>query len=399
MTPETSRMIGQLSGNPIPFLFPIILTAILIRRHPISFKSISLVKILAIISIWSIAIVIKEQLFNAEELSYIFFLYYAIIIAYIHVQIYGKRLFIYYEDILVKICFISFIIWLIAVAIPGTASIFRLFPETSYGNNILYLFCWMDPTKGQVSSGIIRNAGCSWEPGRFAIMILLAIFLNLSRKGINFKQNKNIYILLATILSTQSTTGYSIVLILYCIFLLKSFSLSNIILIIFILIPIIYGTLSLGFMGSKIKAQLDIKSDIERLQTSFDYNAQIRNKGEYRGSLGRFQAIYFEWINICHDPLLGYSRNSEHSFFYKKISTNYTLTGGLLKLIGQFGLVVGIFLYYCLFKSSILIAKDNKYKRKYALAALLICSSISYTIFTIPIFTAFWFYGSFKTRH
>jgi len=105
MTPETSRMIGQLSGNPIPFLFPIILTAILIRRHPISFKSISLVKILAIISIWSIAIVIKEQLFNAEELSYIFFLYYAIIIAYIHVQIYGKRLFIYYEDILVKICY------------------------------------------------------------------------------------------------------------------------------------------------------------------------------------------------------------------------------------------------------------------------------------------------------
>ena len=36
-TPETGRMIGGLSGNPIPFLLPIILTYILWKKHPISF--------------------------------------------------------------------------------------------------------------------------------------------------------------------------------------------------------------------------------------------------------------------------------------------------------------------------------------------------------------------------
>ena len=38
-TPETSRMVGTLSGNPIPFLIPIILTFVLCRKHQISFNN------------------------------------------------------------------------------------------------------------------------------------------------------------------------------------------------------------------------------------------------------------------------------------------------------------------------------------------------------------------------
>ena len=38
-TPETSRMVGSISGNPIPFLIPIVLTFILCRKHPISFNN------------------------------------------------------------------------------------------------------------------------------------------------------------------------------------------------------------------------------------------------------------------------------------------------------------------------------------------------------------------------
>ena len=38
-TPETGRMIGGLSGNPIPFLLPIILTYMLWRKYPISFNN------------------------------------------------------------------------------------------------------------------------------------------------------------------------------------------------------------------------------------------------------------------------------------------------------------------------------------------------------------------------
>lgn len=398
MTPDTSRMIGQLSGNPIPLLFPIILTVVLIKRHPISLKNVSLIKILIVISIWSIAIILKEELYSTEELSYIFFLYYAIIIAYIHIQIYGKKLFLYYEDILTKFCFIALFFWILAVVIPGTASIFRLFPETSYGNNILYLFCWMDPVKGQVSSGIIRNAGCSWEPGRFAIMILPAIYFNLSRKGINFKRNKNIIVLLATLLSTQSTTGISICLILYLLFFVKQltprYKFSGII----VMLPILYGIMQLDFMAQKIEDQLNVKSTLPQLEESMNYAAKTYKDYEYRGSLGRFQAIYFEWKNIIEDPLLGYGRNTNNSYFKEKISTHFELTGGIIKLIGQYGIPLGLFMYYILFKSSIQIAHSFRFKNKYAFGIIITLSSISYITFCIPIFTTFWFYGYFNKK-
>lgn len=398
MTPETSRMVGQLSGNPIPFLLPIILTAILIKHHPISFKSIPLIKILTIISIWSIAIIIKEKLYNTEDLSYIFFLYYAIFIAYIHAQIYGKRLFLYYEDILTKFCYIAFFFWGLAVIIPGTASFFRLFPETSYGNNILYLFCWMDPAKGQVSSSIIRNAGCSWEPGRFAIMILPAIFFNISRNGIKFKRNKNIIILLLTLLSTQSTTGYSICMFLYAYFFISHINIRYILISIFLISPIIYGISQLDFMKNKISSQLDIENSIEQTEKSINYASITYKDYEYRGSLGRFQAIYFEWKNIINDPLLGYSRNTRHSYFSENISTNFVLTGGIIKLFGQYGIPLGLFLYCILFYSSIKIATMFHYKQKLALGFIILLSSISYITFCVPIFTTFWFYGYFYKR-
>lgn len=100
MTNETSRMIGGLSGNPISFFFPIVLTIILLKRNPISFKHKALFKLLSIVTIWCICIIIKEKLYSIQELSYIFFFYYAIIIAFIHCQVYGKRMFYLYEDIM-----------------------------------------------------------------------------------------------------------------------------------------------------------------------------------------------------------------------------------------------------------------------------------------------------------
>lgn len=47
-TPETSRMIGGISGNPIPLLLPMILTFILLKKNPISFNNKNLHLILSV---------------------------------------------------------------------------------------------------------------------------------------------------------------------------------------------------------------------------------------------------------------------------------------------------------------------------------------------------------------
>lgn len=397
-TPETGRMIGGLSGNPIPFLLPIILTYILWKKHPISFKNKKLYLILAIYSIWAICSLIKYGNYTTEELSYHFFMVYAIVIAYIHNKIYGYTLIPIYEQLLVFFCKIAIGGWLIAVLIPASSSFFHLFPETAFGNHVLYLFNWMDPAKGQIYSGIIRNAGCSWEPGRFAIMVTLAIFCNLCQNGIKFKNNKNIWWLFVTLATTQSTTGFFTIMAIYSIFLIKKFNLKYIIVLALIMIPIVYGLLQLDFMGEKVRDRITNAQDVSRLYEQFDYHSRKQDEGIYLGSLDRFEAMTFEWMNLMHDPILGYGRNFKHSYFYTNITSNYKLANGFANILSCFGVFFGIFLFYILYKSSAAIAADSNEKRKIGLFILFCLSAISYQVLSVPIFTSFWFYRYFKQQ-
>ena len=397
-TPETSRMVGGLSGNPIPLLLPMVLTYLLWRRHPISFHNKKLYLVLGVYCVWAVCSLVKYGDFSTQELSYHFFMVYAILIAYIHNQIFGKNLLPIYENILVFLCKIAIVGWLIAVLIPPSAAIFRVFPETIFGNNVLYLFNWMDPVKGQIYSGILRNAGCSWEPGRFAIMVTLAIFCNLCHDGVKFKGNKNIWWLLVALATTQSTTGLSATLVIYFIFLIKRFNIKYVFILIFVMIPIVYGLLQLDFMGAKIFDRVTKAQDVSHLYEMFDYHNKIDSEGTYLGSLDRFEAMAFEWLNFIHDPILGYGNNYEHSYFYREITSNYTLANGLMKIFSTYGILLGVFFFYILCKASISIAEDSRSKRKLGLFILFCLCAISYQILSIPVFTSFWFYGFFERK-
>ena len=398
-TPETSRMIGPLSGNPVPLLLPIVLTCILWKKHPISFNNKNLHLVLLIYVIWAVCSLFKYGVYTTEEFSYHFIMVYAIIISYIHNQIFGYKLIPIYENILVFFCKVAVIGWLIAVLFPASASFFRLFNETNYGNNVFYLFTWMDPAKGQVYSNIIRNAGCSWEPGRFAIMITLAIFCNLCQNGIKFRKNKNIYWLIIALATTQSTTGYSAALVIYAIFLIKKFNLKYTFLLVLIMIPIVYGLMQLDFMAEKIGTRISEAQDVSRLEENFYWSANFHEDGEYRGTIDRFDAAVFEWMNIMNDPILGYSRNIEHSYFRIHITSNYVLANGFFKIFGMFGLLFGAYFFYILFRSSLKIAAQSNEQRKLGLFLLLCVSAISYQLLAIPIFTSFWFYGFFAPAY
>lgn len=396
-TPETSRMVASLSGNPIPFLIPIVLTFILCRKNPITFNNKKLFIVIILYLIWTICSLVKYGIYTTEELSYHFFMIYAIIIAYIHNKVFGYKIVPIYENIMVFLCKIAIWLWAISVLVPASSFIFRLFPETTYGNSILYLFTWMDPAKGQVYSGILRNAGCSWEPGRFAIMVTLAMFCNLCQNGVKFKKNKNIWWLIIALITTQSTTGFASALILYTIFLIKKFNLKYIFILVMVIVPIIYGLFQLDFMGDKITDRLTNAQDVSRLYEQFDYYNANEDEGTYLGSIDRFEAMTFEWMNLIHDPILGYGRNSKHSFFYTDITTNYVLANGLVKILSNYGFLLGLFFFFILIKSSINLAKDSYEKRTLGLFSVLCLSAISYQILSIPIFTTFWFYGIFRT--
>lgn len=394
MTPETSRMVGSISGNLFPFLLPILFTAFIAKKHKVRFNNKNLHIVLFITLLWSIAIIIKQHLFSSQELSYYFFLFYALIVAYVHVQAYGYRFFSLYEDVMVFMCKIVTVLWLVSVITPGHLSqIFYQFPQTGFGRNFLYLFNWMDPMKGQVISNIQRNAGFSWEPGRFAISVILAITVNLLRNGIKFKGNRNVLWLFVALVSTMSTTGYSIMMTIFTLFWFKKFSIRKLFSFIIIAIPIGIFIFSLEFMGEKLEVRADMDTRVYDIMKSVDY-ANSQKKSEYEVSLDRFESIYFEAIyNIPNDPILGYGRNVLHSYYSENISTVFTLTGGLLKILGQYGVPLGLLIYCILFKSSMTIANESKQRKRFAIAIVVLMASISYILFCIPIFTTFWMYG------
>lgn len=397
MTPATARMVGGLSGNPISLFIPIVLTVILLFRHRISFFSRKLWMFVGVMLLWSGAICYKFHDFSSSNLSFYIFLIYAIFIAFIHVRIYGRDLFIIYEHIIVVLSGISLVLWGLSILFPSVGLYFSQFPETSYGNNFFYIFNCMDPTKEQVYHSIIRNAGCSWEPGRFSVMVTLAIFVNLSRNGVRFKHNKKIIILLLTLVTTFSTTGYSITILLYFIFWFEKISLKSVVTFFFLVLPLSIYIFSIDFMAEKIQDNAAYEEWTEERQHNIDYNQKTYGD-EYLGSLDRFESASFDWINFTKEPLLGYGRNWDYSWFRQNISTNLSLTGGLVKILAQYGIFIAILLYSLLFYSSVKISQTLHNRHKVAFAVLILLSSVSYNIFCVPIFTAFWLYGLFSRR-
>ena len=394
MTPDTGRMVGGLSGNPIPLLIPIVLTIILLVRNPISFAHSKLWTLVGIMLCWTFAVCYKFHNFSSSNLSYYIFLFYAIFIAFVHVRVYGRDLFPIYEHIMVVFSAISLCLWGISVIFPETDNFFHLFPETGSGNNVLYLFNWMDPLKGQIYGSLIRNAGCSWEPGRFAIMLIPAIVINLSREGVLFRGNTKIIILLLALASTFSTTGYSITFLVYVIFWLREVNTKNILSLVFIALPLAAAIFSLDFMAEKIQDKANFEGLTRERMHNINYNAKMYGD-EYLGSLDRFESAYFEWANFKKEPLIGYGRNNDYSWFRQEVSKNFVLTGGFVKTFSQYGLFIGLYIYVILLLSSFKISQTCWFQKRFAFATALLLSSISYPVFGIPIFTAFWLYGIF----
>jgi len=398
MTTATSRMIAVLSAPYFPFLLPFVLTIVMAFKHRVNFGDKRLLLLILICFVWELAVTYSKKLYSLSEQSYQFFLFYALVVAFVQVRSVGKQIVPIYESIIVTLCKLSLPFWAVSLILPGPMhAVAGLFPETNLGNNILFLFNYIDPSKADPGQ-YLRNSGCSWEPGRFSVMITLGLFCNLQRNGVKFKGNYNALWMIVTLLSTMSTTGYSVVIAMYAITILKKstpvakFGYSV------ILIPLVVYLFSLDFMGNKIKGQLDVEQFGEEKLESIDYYQQRSQEEDYLGSLDRFESMFFEWQNAIHAPLLGYGRNPANSYFIEHYGMNFMLTGGLVKVLGMHGFLLGLLFYVLLLRSSRRFSSLFGGTTKGMLFITIALSSISYSIFTVPIFTAFWLYEWFEDK-
>lgn len=140
-----------------------------------------------------------------------------IIVSMIAAIVVGKQRFaVFYIRFIVIMCLVSLPCCLIANIDPSTAYKFCQ-PgydwRVRYGYSFYYTWGW----NGTIFK---RNSGMFWEPGAFQGFIFLAMLLMLFEvDGYQVKHRKSAFLMLAiTMLTTQSTTGYilSIILILSC---------------------------------------------------------------------------------------------------------------------------------------------------------------------------------------
>jgi hypothetical protein len=185
-----------------------------------------------------------------------------------------------------------------------------------------------------------RNMGMFWEPGAYAGYLILALFFlirdgrMLSRQG---------WVLIATVLTTRSTTGYLALMVLVIFYVYeegwnnnRAFRWIGLPL---LLVMIVTGIFTLfgqvEFLGEKIAGQLE--------------SARI---GEYESRTNRFGNFLYDLKWITDSPLIGWSANPETRLSYDSDVLDLVsgqgngLTGFAIKfgLIGL-GLFIGFFSY------------------------------------------------------
>ncbi len=185
-------------------------------------------------------------------------------------------------------------------------------------------------------SGLSRNSGMFWEPGAFQgyIMIVpLLYIINIKYLWNNYR--KECVVLIITLISTQSTTGYIAFAILLAYILITSdlpFATKYTLLLTVTLF--IIGLFSyLSFLGDKI---------------SEEYAATMKLK-EGELSWSRMGSFYLDYQNIIKHPIIGngFLMEMRYGSLGKHLEG---ISNGFTGSINMFGLVAIICYYTCVLK-------------------------------------------------
>ena len=190
-----------------------------------------------------------------------------------------------------------------------------------------------------------RNSGAFWEPGGFAAFLNLSLALHLIQNKFVFDRHARIVML--TLMTTFSTTGYVVFFILL-IFAMSNRMLGNITPAILAIRLFLITAIGLLFVylfyavpifrdkiDTQISAQQILIGDIDFDNPNFS-------------SLGRFGSMIVDLRSIQDRPLFGRGYSDSE---FKAQFENYNFTNGLTSFIGHFGLVGLAWLLYSTFSS------------------------------------------------
>lgn len=236
-----------------------------------------------------------------------------------------------------------------------------------------------------------RNYGFCWEPGPFSVFILIALYFNIVLNNFKLTLNRIQIILIATLFSTQSTTGLSGLFLLYIyIFISTSYlKASKLVLVPALLVFIVFIYFSSSTFYAKVDTQLQGAA-----QLTETIDKSVRKNVVY--SAGRFGGFLIAWNDFKKSPFVGLGDSKSNSYGTADGSQVYIVNGlaSIMSMYGLFGIVI-LFLY--LKRTSFVFISDvyNGHSYRYAFFVIMIASFFGFSFHLLPIIFSFVFYSIF----
>jgi len=379
--------------QPLIFFVPVFLSAVLVLKNNIQFNR-NFFLLIFLYLFYFIAITIKYKTFYPSLLVHYPSIFFT---AYVIIKSLKFELFKVYERLIYILAIIGIFIWIIQIILGGD-TLFGLLShiprikEFSHvtGDGLNIIFYSVQPSSFSVLYNHLppRNCGFAWEPGSFAVYLCIAVFINLFFSRSDKGQSRRLAVLLLALLSTQSTTGF-IILILIGVFYYFNTNMKTIVLVVPLSIVGIVFVFSLPFMAEKI---LSLIEDVNRV----DYIVAAGYGRETSVTPQRFASFVIAIKDFYLNPIFGTGGIAGESWT-EKIGVNISAISGIGTFMAQYGLVGFIFFIITTFRTSVLFARHFNYKGKLLFMLIVLSISVSYGILFFTLITSFWIFSLFES--
>ncbi len=299
------------------------------------------VKIRNIILIWLLINFISSILFTSIETTFFRIFRYTmllIILPYGVMSLVGNSFWIIFEKISFKLTLLSLPLFILNWIFPSffnslsiifqNFTYYRLFDHglSNYWSAFIY-------SNAIPSTIFYRNSGFMWEPGAFAMLIVLNQVIDWLKNGPKYNFRFSIYLI--AMITTLSTAGYIAFFLLILIPVLNKIKISNVIIIGGIIALFWNYVFSFYFIGEELKMYAEDFSG-----KAMEYDAK-----NDAFKVNRFTIVYYDFLEVIKNPI-GFGVVSKDDF---DSQGNIIGVNGLSSLFKMWGIPMFIYFMYLIY--------------------------------------------------
>lgn len=318
-------------------------------------------------------------------LTYVMYL----VIAWLIVSEYKYALFEKYAQYIYYLSIISLVFYACEIFSYDALNRFMSFFDVNQGSGYNYksIVLFTIPSEVDVYRMHKRNCGFAWEPGPFSSFVAIALFYSVFSCKNNAFQSKRNIILIITILTTQSSTGYLMMLIIGVGYFVvgKNNVLKRYLVGVIIFMLSIYVYQAVPFLQEKIKQEsMQDISDIMRSSQIYKQNIKP----------GRFASFDLALRDFEKYPVAGIGG-------YKQLRSGtqggmeVNIINGLGRILSVYGIIGSIIFLYMIYKSGKWLSDYYGYNNAYLYPIIFLVMGFGFGIIESPVICTLWLFPLF----